>query len=248
MTTPRHLRNAPITEALIDFRVKAQMGFRPEDFSGLKMRLAEQFPKMEERRGHQATFEVIKGQGQPPVMKDLGLHGYFFKTSDGKAIAQFRVDGFTFNRLRPYTSWEEIFPQAMELWRLYSNICKPEVVMRLAVRYINHIVLGPGTVDLETYLRSAPVIPQELPQHVRGFLTRVTIYDPEKDIAANVIQALQESRPGSQLAVILDIDAYKEREFSTDDPNIEQTFEQLRAFKNLIFFNSLTEYTLRGFE
>ncbi len=248
MPDPRHLRNAPITEAIIDFRVKARTGFRPEEFSGLKTRLAEGFPNVEERRGQQATFQMIKGQGQPPVMKDLGLQGYFFKTSDGKTIAQFKVDGFTFNRLHPYTSWEEIFPQAMELWRLYSSISKPEVITRLAVRYINRIVLPLGAVAFETYLRAAPIIPPELPQHVSGFLTRVTIHNPETDIDAHVAQALEASPLGNHLGVILDIDAYKEREFSADDPAIEQTFEQLRAFKNLIFFNSLTDDTLKEFE
>jgi uncharacterized protein (TIGR04255 family) len=227
--------------------VKARAGFQPEEFSNLKTKLANQFPNVQERRIQQTKLEVIKGKPQPPVVQDLGFQGYFFKTHDQKTIAQFRIDGFTFNRLRPYTSWEEIFPQAMELWRLYANVCKPEAIMRVAVRYINQIAMRGGA-DLEIYLKTAPIIPQELPQHIRGFLTRITIYDPNKDIAANVIQALQESKPGSELAVILDIDAYKEREFSADDPNINQTFEQLRAFKNLIFFTHLTENTLRGFE
>jgi uncharacterized protein (TIGR04255 family) len=109
-------------------------------------------------------------------------------------------------------------------------------------------VLPAGPIAFETYLRTAPVIPPELPQYISGFLTRVTIYDPKTDIAAHVAQALEASPPGNQLAVILDIDAYKQREFPTDDPAIEQTFDQLRAFKNLIFFNSLTDDTLRGFE
>ena len=248
MPDQRHLRNAPITEAIIDFRVKARTAFRPEEFADLRTPLAERFPNVDERRGLHTTFDMIEGQGQPPVVKDLGLQGYFFKTSDKKTIAQFRVDGFTFNRLHPYTSWEELFPQAMDLWRVYSSIAKPDVITRLAVRYINRIVLPAGPTAFETYLRTAPVIPPELPQYISGFLTRVTIHDPKTDIGAHVAQALEASPPGNQLAVILDIDAYKQREFPTDDPAIEQTFGQLRAFKNLIFFNSLTDDTIKGFE
>src|SRR5574341_349425 len=108
MPPPRNLRNAPIIEAIFDFRVKARVGFRPEEFSELRSHLGNRFPSVEERRGLQAAFAMIPGQGQPPVVQAMGLHGYFFKTSDGKTIAQFRVDGFTFNRLRPYTSWEEL--------------------------------------------------------------------------------------------------------------------------------------------
>lgn len=247
MPALRHLPNAPITEAIIDFRVKARPEFRPEEFASLKTQLSGRFPKVDEPRGLQATFRVIQGRGQPPVVQDLGLQGYFFKTADEKTIAQFRVDGFTFNRLHPYTSWKELFPQALDLWRLYSSVSRPEVITRLAVRYINRITLPAGAITFETYLRAAPVIPSELPQSISSFLTRVTIYDPQIDIAAHVAQALEANTPEQHLIVILDIDAYKQSEFAIDDPMIEQTFQQLRAFKNLIFFNSLTEETLRQF-
>src|SRR2546422_8360889 len=178
MPDPRHLRNAPISEAIFDFRVKARAGFRGEEFAPLQSQLANRFPKMEPRRGLQATFAVIEGKGRPPVVQDLGLQGYFFKTSDEKTIAQFRVDGFTFNRLHPYTSWKELFPQALDLWRLYASVSKPEVITRLAVRYINRLPLPAGAITFESYLRTAPVIPSELPQYLSSFLTRVTIHDP----------------------------------------------------------------------
>jgi uncharacterized protein (TIGR04255 family) len=104
-------------------------------------------------------------------------------------------------------------------------------------------------ITFETYLRVAPAIPSELPQYISSFLTRVTIHDPQTDIVANVAQALEPNTQGQRLMVILDIDAYKQSEFAIDDdPMIEQTLQQLRTFKNLIFFNSLTEETLRQFE
>jgi uncharacterized protein (TIGR04255 family) len=176
------------------------------------------------------------------------MQGYFFRTADEKTIAQFRVDGFTFNRLRPYTSWEELFPQALELWHLYATVSRPEVITRLAVRYINRIMLPAGAITFEPYLRAAPVIPPELPQSISSFLTRVTISDPQTDIAAHVAQALEANTPEQRLIVILDIDTYKQSEFAIDDPVIKQTLQQLRDFKNIVFFNSLTEETLRQFE
>jgi|SRR5882724_1051657 len=202
MPTPRHLSNAPITETLIDFRVKARTAFRPEEFADLRTRLTERFPHVDEQRGLQATFGIIRGQGQPTVVQDLGLQGYFLRTLDQKTIAQFRVDGVTFNRLQPYTSWDELFPKAMELWRLSCSISIPDAITRLAVRYINRIVLPTGAGAFETYLRTAPVIPPELPQYLSSFLTRVTIHDPNADIAAHVAQALETSTPGHQLSVL----------------------------------------------
>ena len=251
MPTPRHLQTAPITEAIIDFRVKARPDLRAEDFGAVKDRLAARLPKVEERRGLQARIELLKAKGEqpgPPLVQDLGLQGYFFRSQDEKIIAQFRIDGFTLNRLRPYTSWEDIFPQAMELWELYLKVAKPVEAVRLAARYINHVSLPPGVQKFGDYLRGSPVIPPELPQYTSSFLTRVTIHDPLNDIAAHVTQALQPTGSAQRLTVILDIDAYKEAQLPPEDPAIERVFEQLQIFKNLIFFNSLTDETLRQFE
>ena len=251
MPAPRHLRNAPITEAIIDFRVKARPELRAEDFAGLKGELATRLPKVEERRGLQAKIELLKAGGGPPgppLVQDLGLQGYFFRSQDEKIITQFRIDGFTLNRLKPYTSWEDIFPKAMELWHLYLKVAKPVEVIRLAVRYINHIPLPPGAQRFEDYLRASPVIPAELPQYTSSFLTRITIHNPNDDVAAHVTQVLQTTADAHRLTVILDIDAYKEAELLVEDPAIERALMQLRVFKNLIFFHSLTDETLRQFE
>jgi uncharacterized protein (TIGR04255 family) len=249
MAQPRHLRNAPITEAIIDFRVKAAPEFDVKKFAELKPRFADQLPKMEEQRGFQAKFQIAKGQPQTPTLSSFGIHGYRFKSADDKTIAQFRVDGFTVNRLRPYTSWEELFPQAMQLWRLYCNLGQPKAVTRLALRYINRIELPGGNVDFDTYLRAGPIVPPEVPQSLSGFLTRVTIRDSGKNLFAHVSQALVEaSAQNQQPTIILDIDAFKGGQFATDDPVIVRNFDELREFKNLIFFNYLTDEMLRKFE
>jgi len=243
----RHLKNAPITEAIIDVRVKARANFRAEEFAALRPQLSNQFPKMEEQRGKEALLQLVAKETKPPIIQDLGLRGLFFKTADEKSIAQFRIDGFTFNRLKPYTSWEEIFPLAMELWERYRRLAEPEAVTRLAVRYINPIPLIPSTGDFAEYLRAAPVIPPELPQHVSRFVSRITIHDPDTHLAANIGQVL-EVKADKSITLILDIDAYREVSLDSADPVMGAIFEDLRVFKNKIFFSSITEQALRRFE
>jgi uncharacterized protein (TIGR04255 family) len=66
---------------------------------------------------------------------------------------------------------------------------------------------------------------------------------------AHVSQALVEaSAQNQQPTIILDIDAFKGGQFATDDPVIVRNFDELREFKNLIFFNYLTDEMLRKFE
>src|SRR6266487_4979419 len=114
MSEIRHLRAAPITEAIIDIRVKARSGFNIENFNDIIPAMKENFPIIEQINGSQVSFQVKSNETSFPNIKDLGIQGYFFKTQDKKTIAQFRVDGFTFNKLKPYTSWEELQPLAID--------------------------------------------------------------------------------------------------------------------------------------
>jgi len=247
MPEPRYLKNAPIREAILDFRVKARQGFHAQEFEALRTRLRDQFPKMDKRSRFETMVQMSEGGAQSKT-QDLGLQGYFFKSEDERNVAQFRIDGFTFNRLRPYTSFDEILPLAMEMWDVYCGVAKPEVVTRLAVRCINDIPLPGSLIELEEYLRAAPTIPPELPQGLSSYVSRVTIHQDEPRLTANIFQAYQSDITTRQIKVILDIDVYKQHQYAVDEPAISDTLQQLRAFKNRIFFNVLTDETLRQFE
>ncbi len=248
MPEPRHLNSAPITEAIFDIRVKARSSFDVRDFSKLKSVLGQRFPKVDQRQGGKVTFQVSPKGAQPPILEDLGLQGFFYKTNDEKLIAQFRIDGFTLNKLKPYTSWEELLPVAVELWEHYYETALPEAVTRFALRYINHIPLPLDLRNLETYLRAAPVIPPELPQSVGAFFSRVTIIEQSELLAAHVIQVLETNPTNHEITLILDIDSFREVDISPTELDLTSTFSRLHDFKNMIFFNYLTEETLRLFE
>src|SRR5579864_1452406 len=136
MAVLRRLANAPITEAIVDFRVTLPPGFEVEAFTSLKGKLRDTYPVVEERRLFEARFEMKEGKALPPDTEEKGLQGYFFQSEDRRNIAQFRRDGFTYNRLAPYTSWGDLQPEALRLWDLYAEVAAPEKLDRLALRYI----------------------------------------------------------------------------------------------------------------
>jgi hypothetical protein len=83
----RNLANAPITEAIIDFRVKHTQGFQVEKFLTLKAELASEFPIIEPRTIVEGAFEIKIGE---PIeaKKREELQGYWFKSTDDLNIAQ----------------------------------------------------------------------------------------------------------------------------------------------------------------
>ena len=182
-----------------------------------------------------------------PSRKDLGVAGYCFLSADGKNIAQFRRDGFTLSRLAPYTSWEDVFARASRLWKLYAETTTPIDVPRIAVRYINRILLPQPLSDLSKYLTALPVLPKKWPNTLSGFLTKVVVHDPESALVANVAQALESPADERHVPVLLDIGVSEQIIFDGNAEAPLLRFEKLRETKNRIFFSSLTEEAINLF-
>lgn len=245
MAEPRHLASAPITEAVIDFRVKLSPSFQAEEFLSLEKELAERYPTFKRLQEFRQTIEIK----EIPITESMTkLRGVRLESSEGRNVVQFRIDGFTFSRLKPYTRWEEVFAEAMEVWQLYKAKALPELVTRLAVRYINHMQLPLPIIELSEHLTSAPRIPADLPQEISNVLTRVVVNAPEIAASANITQALEQSVRPDHITLLLDIDAFKRVEMEVGSDNISIILQQLRHLKNRIFFGLITEKTARLYE
>ena len=247
MASIRHLSNAPITEAIIDIRAALDPGFAAARFKELKATLVD-FPQIEERRSIGARIEFAAGKVSASNADDLGVQGIFFKKEDGLTIAQFRVDGFTLNRLKPYTSWTDLFPEAMVLWEHYIRIARPITVSRIALRYINHFFLNAPVGEFGQYLTASPSIPTELPQAVSSFFSRIVIHDPALEVAAGITQGLDDGLKEEEATLILDIDAFIESSIDPSSSDIKSKFQVLHNFKNRVFFSSITETLAKRYE
>ncbi len=232
------LRNAPITEALIDIRVKLPPQADAKKIDSMYESIKGQYPKKQEQRMSEIKIELKPGE---ELAKQLTkINGFRYLSSDEKEIAQARLDGFTFNKLFPYTKWEDLRNEAHRLWLIYREIACPDLVTRVALRYINNLKIPMPIKDFDEYLASPPRVPEELPQGVSGFLTRIVIHEPSVEANAVITQAL-ESVVGEVVPIILDIDVFKLGAEGMKEDDIWSTLENLRIFKNRIFFASITE-------
>ena len=249
MARVRHLENAPITEAVVDFRVSLPRDFRPDRLREARERLAREYPRPVERKGMEARFEIAGGQRKEPETRDLGSQGVLLRTEDEKNVAQFRVDGFTFNRLKPYTCWEQILPEALRLWSVYVELAKPQSVTRVALRYINHMNLPSPGVKLDDYIVTSPRLPtSSVPQILSSFATRVALEYPERRMMARVIQVLEVGVETPAPSLLFDIDVYRTGNFEVSTTLMGKILDDLHEYKNDIFFGSLTERFVEMFE
>jgi uncharacterized protein (TIGR04255 family) len=243
MTQPTHLANAPIVEAVIDLRVRMAAEFSVQMFAGLLERFGPGYKEPAPLTQVQMSFEATLVDAPKGKVVNLGISGFRYERSDGKRIALFQKDGFTFSHLAPYTNWEEFFSEAAYLYSLFFEIGHPEEVTRVGVRYINQLLLPEAeATDFSPWLTAPLPFPKGIDAILTGFLTQIQILDPGTGVAARITQTIQppSATPG-QVPIILDIDVFEEKSRPADPDAALQRFATLRQLKNRLFFKSITE-------
>jgi len=249
MTETRHLRNAPIIEALIDMRV-AIPSYSLDSLAGLCDKVRDRFPDRKTIHRGQLTLQINTQEKSQPNASELvhAVLGFICSSSDGTRKVQFRGDGFTFNKLKPYQSWEQMRDEARELWALYSEtVANGLPVQRVALRYINHLDIRAGT-PLSEYLLSPPTVPEGLPQGVTEYLNRLVLEHHDLGAAVIVTQNLQPSKAQKDsMNLLFDIDVFRENANLKHD-EVWGVLEGFHTFKNEIFFKSITEKTAESYQ
>lgn len=245
MANRRHLSRAPIREAIIDIRTTPPCDVKT--IAKLAEALKEQYPAQQTMVSKMFGFEVAEKQFTTPQRGD-GPQGMRLTDASGKHVAQLRVDGFTFSRIAPYETWEAMRAQAFELWSRFLEVAQVERVTRVAVRYINVMPLPATMREFTDYLTAAPTLPPTLPQGVGSYFMRLVVADPDTRATALITQALEAIQQGEQIPIVLDIDVFRDLDQLATSKSVWDTLDQLREFKNRVFFESITETTAELFE
>lgn len=244
MKTWPHLPRAPITEALIDLRVDLPEDISLERLGTMHEEVSADYPNKRDRIEHHAALRLTRSEGAQLAHQSYKVNGFVFESVDGTQVVQARLDGFTFNRLKPYETWEHLRDEARALWNTYEHLAKPTRIKRIALRYINKIELPLPMGDFGDWLQTLPAIDPRLPQQIAGYFMRLLISFEEQGISAILTQTIEPVTTKEHLPIVFDIDVFQEDPDSSSLESMWSRFEVLRDVKNEIFFNSVTERTL----
>ncbi len=235
--------NPPIEEALLDIRANLPAHIDLALLETFQNSLKESFPNRKPLFHWEGGMEIKEGVASVLAPKG-GTMGYQFMSGNGKKVIQARKNGFSFHILKPYDSWESLRDQAKQLWAHYLEIAHPINVNRVALRYINRIEIPLPFKEFKEYLLIIPELPPEIPIGVSEFFMRLVMPDTEKNLAAIVTEVLQKiDEKKGILPIILDIDTFQESVLAAEGAELWAKLEELRNFKNMIFFKSITEKT-----
>lgn len=251
MTTSRlypDLAKPPIIEAVIDIDCDLVMDL---DFAAIeapaRQRFGGEYPTFRTRYQFEHAFPVNADEaGEDEAIQARirrGIHGLVFLQEDGKQLVQVRGQGYSFNRLAPYSNLDEYLPEVKRTWTLYVELAEPVQVTSIRLRYINRIVLPltQGKVELDDYLKVGPRFPVEDRLSFGAFMNQYVAVETETGNEVKTVLTTQK-REGETLPMILDITAARNTALAPDHwEGILDTIQSLRSLKNDVFFNTLEE-------
>jgi len=234
--------NAPITEALFDIRIESLDSLALSNLEQFHESIKLRFPEKQQRVAFKANIKLAP-EGPTTEIPTSEPDGYLFRSLATNKIVQARLNGFTFNKLKPYENWQAFKLEAQELWNLYYRIAGPLKITRLALRYINRIDIPLPFNTFKDYILTLPEVSPALPQALSGFFMQLAIPNPDIEANAIINETIENVSANQRLALIFDIDVFRDVNIIENKLEIWDTFDQLREFKNNIFFSSITEKT-----
>jgi uncharacterized protein (TIGR04255 family) len=244
------LSTAPIVEAVIELRARAETPWEEEEVS---RRLTERLPDYPSTRKvadlvFTANFALASGGdgAMPeanPTSRSQRWTGVRHESPDGRFIADFTRDHFSLSRLAPYQEWTSFRDEALRLWQIHAGLAEPAEVQRLGVRFINRLAVPVANLDFGDYFEGLGVAPGSLA--TAGFLYQDALAVPGHPYVVNTLRTVQQPQnAAAAIGLLLDIDAICPEPTQTLRTKIQDRLDDLRWLKNHVFFSAMTSKAL----
>jgi uncharacterized protein (TIGR04255 family) len=246
----RKLASPPIVEAVVDLDCDMPPAHSlPRLESAARDAFRAKYPKVRAVLMHEAVI-TSQADTPPEVSAKRGIQAFQFLTDDERQVVQVRADGFSFNRLAPYTSLDDYLPEVENAWRAFVELASPIQVRRTALRCINRVLLPTveGQVELNDFLRAGPRVPEEENLILTGFLDQHVAFERGTSNRVTITMATQPIEQSS-FPIVLDIQTSRQQLTEPSDwSTILAAIQSLRSLRNRVFFDSLTERCMELFQ
>ncbi len=212
----RQYRNPPIEEAVCEFR------FVPGPTWNLTVpglfyeKVSDSYPG-EPRQQNLIAAEVQANPQltNPEITFKQGMTKLLFSSTDNKQLVGVGLDVLSIHILRPYPpeGWEKFRPRIDEAFQAYREVAKPVGVRRIALRYINRIIIPmeqlDQPLDLSEYFTIPPQTPDGFPGKMTAFLTRVE--SSYEDLPIKLVLTFSDAiASAGQTEFILDLEIFQD--------------------------------------
>ncbi|MEH2458591.1 TIGR04255 family protein [Nostoc sp.] len=248
--TRRDYLNPPIEEAVCEFRFAPSTEWNLTVPGLVYEKIRDSYPG-EPRQQNLIAAEILAGKmpTNPEVTAKMSFTKLLFSSVDTKRLVGVGPDLLSVHSLRPYEGWGDFKKRIDQALKAYLEVSKPVGVTRIALRYINRIVIpSVESVEIYDYFTAYPQIPDGIPSHMSGFLTRTeSIYD---DIPVKLVIILADTEaPKGQIVFMLDLDVsqdWTEKSLSLEEA--VSSLHELKEREGRVFETLITDRTRELFD
>ena len=246
MAASSHLKNPPITEALLDIKAILPKDINADTLLETYEAEKQRYPIKEVKAEWEASFQIKPGES--PILSQRGgtPQGYMLRSVDKIKVFQSRLDGFTYNQLSPYDTWESFINEGLRLWKVYSQIAKPISITRIALRFINKIEIPLPVSDLTEYINTLPSVLLSPDEKKLKYFMNVHLEDTKSKNECILTNVIEEQPNSNVVTIIIDVDAYKMTDMGMQE--ILPVITSLKDYKNKVFFNCISDKTKQIFQ
>jgi uncharacterized protein (TIGR04255 family) len=239
------LECAPIVEALIEIKLaeplqQDSLHFLRNCASGF----ADHYPLREDLMLQQFQFQAGAASQMPGAAIQMG---FLCKDATPHRVVHLKLDGFGLSELRPYSSWNEFFPEARRLWTAYRQAVGGVPTGSWSIRYINQIS-WPEDERMDDYLYVHPTVPDNMPQSLTGCFMRLqsALAEPSEGLFTQQIFQVMSSEVG-KVSFIVD-HTFMFSSIGLSDSELWHRIQLAQLVKNKYFLSTFTPRALEMFQ
>ena len=174
---------------------------------------------------------------------DAKIKSYIYLTPDQKERVEVLEDTLTYVSELPYSGWENFIAQVDNVLKIFTNVLSNVEIKRTSIRFINRFLLDEFE-NPEDYFTTVISKNGDTLYPLRQYGFRLQYDIPQTNIYAIVNQSVINDIV-NKFAYVLDIDVLDKQSLFYEKETILSCMSNLRNIKNKIFFDSITEKTIR---
>ncbi|PSO43051.1 hypothetical protein BRC19_03310 [Candidatus Saccharibacteria bacterium QS_5_54_17] len=242
-----NLLDPPIKEALIDIRTSQEDVH--EYVETFHEKIIDNFPEKQIKRELSVSLSKKSEEEKHDLSQEEAVKGYAFKSLDGSEFVQVDNDGFTFSFVGDYEGWSKFINLFKPLWEDYVDTMQPDSISRIGVRFINKIDI-PRSKTLDDYIVTLPRTKDDKSFVLREMFMRLVFPDKNNENNIGILTEAINPKEVTEKSIpfIMDVDVFCEEIFSIDYDAMSSKLEELRTYKNQIFFSSITDEAIGKFK
>jgi uncharacterized protein (TIGR04255 family) len=232
--------NAPVVEAILDFRVEWPQSAPTDIFQRLTAQFADTLPtakKIHSVKMHASLHEEKDAQ----FRQTADVVGVRLDNANNTRVAQFQKAGFTYSHMPPYTNWETFSGEARPIWDAYREGAGVATVTRTAVRFINRFQLQVPLERAPEYVKLMPSVPPSLSGETKHYamqIARKLLIAPDSSV---VIRCGANEVQKDVTEFLLDFDVFINAPIDASSSVPWEWLSLLRDVKNKLFEDVVTD-------